>query len=129
MNYKSLNSYLLALVILQTKHDEELPLTGNIETIRNNLFVTMRTKCKQNNINITKQIDKIWDELVVLSDGVEVSEISFALQLIITNPNRNKHKSLTKLAFETAKEHRFSKDEQVANAKSLVYKFMNRSKR
>ena len=49
MNYKSLNSYLLALVILQTKH-EELPLTGNLETIRNNLFVTMRVICKKNNI-------------------------------------------------------------------------------
>ena len=124
MNYKSLNSYLLSLVVLQTKH-EELPLTGNLETIRNNLFVTMRIKCKQNNINITKQIDKIWNEFVILSDGVEVSEITFALFLIINNPNRNKHKSLTKLASETAKEYRFSKDVQVKSAKALVYKFMN----
>lgn len=126
MNYKSLNSYLLSLVILQTKHEEE-KLIGNLETIRNILFSTMRVKCKQNNINITKQIDKIWNEFVVLSDGVEVSEIAFALQLIITNPNKNKYKNLTKLALETAKEYRFSKDEQVVNAKALIYEFMNRS--
>ena len=103
MNFKSLNSYLLSLVILQTKHEEEA-LKGNLETIRNNLFVTMRVICKKNNINITKQIDKIWNEFVILSDGVEVSEITFALFLIINNPNRNRHKILTKLAFETAKE-------------------------
>lgn len=125
MNYKSLNSYLLSLVILQTKHEEEA-LKGNLETIRNYLFVNLRVKCKQNNINITKQIDKIWNEFVELSDGVEVSEIAFALQLITTNQNKNKHKNLTKLALETAKEYRFSKDEQVVNAKALIYKFMNR---
>jgi len=125
MNYKSLDSYLLSVVLLTGKHNDR-QLTGDLLILKNRLLLEMRTICLSNKINIVTRIDKIWKQFVALSDGkTEVSEIMLALQLITTNRNKNKHKEITTLALNIAKEHRFSKDEHIKNSKVLVHKFLH----
>jgi hypothetical protein len=125
MNYKSLDSYLLSVVLLAGKHNDR-ELTGDLLALKNRLLLEMRTICLGNKINIVTRIDKIWKQFVALSDGnTEVSEVMLALQLITTNKNKNKHKMITALALNIAKEHRFSKDEHIKNSKMLVHKFLH----
>jgi hypothetical protein len=126
MNYKSLDSYLLSVVLLAGKHNDR-ELVGDLLALKNRLLLEMRTICLSNKINIVTRIDKIWKQFVnIASDGeCEISEIMLALQLIVANKNRHKHKAITKLALEIAKEHRFSKDEAIKNSKVLVHKFLH----
>jgi len=125
MNYKSLDSYLLSVVLLAGKHNDR-ELTGDLLALKNRLLLEMRTICLSNKVNIVTRIDKIWKQFVALSDGnTEVSETMLALQLITTNKNKNKHKMITALALNIAKEHRFSKDEAIKNSKVLVHKFLH----
>jgi hypothetical protein len=125
MNYKSLDSYLLAVVLLAGKHNDR-EITGDLLTLKNRLLLEMRTICLSNKVNIVTRIDKIWKQFVALSDGkTEVSETMLALQLITTNKNKHKHKIITALALNIAKEHRFSKDEHIKNSKALVHKFLH----
>lgn len=123
MKLQSVQGYLLATAFLNI-YKEENEIVGKLKGIHIFLQQLSMTYMRKG-LNINKQLDIIWKKFEQLTNNDErnVSLLTFVFQLIVKNPNKNKYKVLTNLAFELSKEKRFSKEESELEAKKLVNKF------
>ena len=123
MKPKAVEGYILAFGFLCTYKTENVPV-GDLALIDKHLTLMM-TKYKRNKYNFENIIKKgmSFFENYCVGQEMDVSVLSFILQLIVKNPNKDKNKVLTQLAQNLNKEHFFSKDEMIRNAKVLVNKY------
>lgn len=123
MKPKAVEGYILAFGFLCTYKTENAPI-DDLALIDKHLTVMM-TKYKRNKYNFENIIKKgmSFFEDYCIGQEVDISVLSFILQLIRKNPNRDKNRVLTQLAHNLNREHFFSKDEIVKNARVLVNKY------
>ena len=123
MKIDSVRGYMLGLAFINI-YKEDNKLDGTLSSIYSILF-QLNMKYKKNGLNVKKQLEIAWNKFSELTnnDEREVSVLTFLIQLIIKNPNKEKHKLLTNLAFELSKDKRFSKEETDIQAKKLVNEF------
>jgi hypothetical protein len=126
VNYRGLQGHLVALGFLQSYADTH-KLNDKLLVIRNQLSIYTFGMCKRNKINSYNEMmraEKYFHTL--LDQDYSVSLLSFVFQLLIKNPSKDKLKVVTKLAMELSREHMFSKDDEIRNAKIIVNKFYNK---
>ena len=125
MNIKAMQGYILAFGFM-TYYKSENEVKGNLLAIDNQLKLII-SKYKRNKINFDKYFRNGADyfENYCKENEVEISILAFVTQLIIKNPNKEKHKLLTELARNLNKEKMFSKEESIVKAKMLVNRFYN----
>lgn len=123
MKPKAVEGYILAFGFLCT-YKTENTTAGDLALIDKHLTIMM-TKYKRNKYNFENIIKKgmSFFEDYCVDKEVDISVLSFVLQLISKNPNKDKNKVLTQLAQKLNREHFFSKDETIRNAKVLVNKY------
>lgn len=123
MKPKAVEGYILTFGFLCTYKTENIP-TGDLVLIDKHL-TTIMIRYKRNKYNFENIIKKgmSFFEDYCAGQEVDISVLSFVLQLISKNPNKDKNKVLTQLAQKLNKEHFFSKDEMIRNAKVLVNKY------
>lgn len=123
MKMKAVRGYILATSFLNM-YAEEHEIVGDLIPIRATLNAIVNRYVNRSKVNILKEVEKTWEYFSnCVGEEYTVSVLTFCLQLIIKNPDRDKYKMLTSLALKLNKEHLFSKDEEVRNAKLLINKF------
>ena len=76
---------------------------------------------RQKGHKILKQIETAWFDFErMVGQNYTVSALPFALQLIVKNPNKDKHKKLTDLAIQANKMFLFKNEEEIKNSKKLI---------
>lgn len=123
MKPHAVRGYILATSFINM-YAEEHEIVGELVPIRATLNATVAKYIRKNKINIMREVTKSWDYFTkAVGESYTVSVLTFCLQLIIKNPDKDKNKQLTALAMRLNQEHLFSKDEEIKNAKALINKF------
>lgn len=131
MKPKSLQGYTVALAFLE-EYQTENELKNELATVKMLLQQLVFTKvskiARQQKKDFKKVLlsisEKGWIEFEkIAGKDTVVSCLKFVLQLISKNPDRDKHKMLTSLSINLESENRFSRDEDMVNARDVVNRF------
>lgn len=127
MKKQAVQGYTMALSFLNMYESDGNALTHTQKHIQLELskIVTAHIKKHRDLFKITNQA---WDKCLEITnnDAVTVDALTFAVQMVIKNPNQHKHSKLTNLAIEANKEFLFKSQETIKDAKFVVNKFYGR---
>lgn len=119
---KSNQGYLLSTGILNIySEDNKSTMSKELIAIRKDLKNITRS-IKIEGVDIREEIRIAWKHFSSSSEITSISELSFALQLVIKNPIV-RDRFLTERCRKLSREHMFSKDTDVKNSKILVNEF------
>lgn len=129
MKKQAIQGYTMALSFLNMYESDGNTLTHTQKHIQLELskIVTAHIKKHRGLFKITNQA---WDKCLEITnnEAVTVDALTFAVQMVIKNPNQHKHSKLTNLAIEANKEFFLNKKATVKVAKVVVNKFYGRGK-
>lgn len=120
MKKQSLQGYCIALAFINMYEADDNKMDDIHHKIKHELAKLVFVWKKKGH-NILKQIETAWFDFErMVGQEYTVSALPFALQLIIKNPNKDKHKILTNLALEANKMFLFKSEEEIKNSKKLI---------
>lgn len=76
-------------------------------------------------INVKQEVTKAWKHFEKIGElkEINISSLTFVIQLVIKNPMAQKFRLMTDAAIRLNKEHIFSKDMEIINSKKVVNSF------